>query len=77
MNLRNQIENTDTFKKMEQYKKNIYQSGKNIKHITDQYIIAQSIGYEAWKKDHNPASVEDKIIIDLFAHDLQKTPEGA
>jgi hypothetical protein len=59
---------------MPQFKKNIYQSGKNIKHITDQYIIAKSIGYKAWKENNNPSGVEDNIIIDLLAYDLQETP---
>lgn len=64
--MRKQIEDTEAFKSMPQFKKNIYQSGKNIKHLTEQYIIANKIGYEEWKVSHSPSDVEDKIIRELL-----------
>lgn len=66
MNIRTKIEKTEAFKKLPQYKKNIYQKVNNIRKLHEQYIMAQQQGYDVWKQEYRPSDAEDKIIKELL-----------
>jgi hypothetical protein len=65
MSYRKLIESSKAFTGLEQYKKNIYQTGANIKNLSEQYVIAKNTGYDTWKAGYSPNVVEDKIIKEL------------
>jgi hypothetical protein len=66
MNIRNKIENTDTFKTLPVFKQNIYKRSDSIKNLNEQYILAQKQGYEVWRESYKPCDTEDKIIKELL-----------
>lgn len=63
---RNTIENTATFKGLPAFKKNIYKTGKNIKSLCEQYLIAKNSSYKHWFENYKPNDVENKIIKELL-----------
>jgi hypothetical protein len=63
---RNEIENTAAFQSLPEYKKNIYKSGKNIKILCEQYLIAKNSSYEEWYNSFKPSDAENKIIKELL-----------
>lgn len=66
INLRNDIENTEAFKNLEKTRQIVTDKKDNVKYITDNFIIAKTIGYEAWYKQSNTSPTNRNIIKELL-----------
>lgn len=73
MNYRSIIENTQAYKDLPVFKKNIWQSSSNMRVLTDHYIKAKTIGYDEWKQSNHPSQVEDSIIKELLSNHHEAT----
>lgn len=66
LNLRNDIENTEVFKNLEKTRQIVTGKKDNVKYITENFIIAKTIGYETWDKQANTSPTNRSIIKELL-----------
>ena len=64
--MREKVQNTASFLKLENFKKRIYSNSKNIAEIERLYGIALRLGVEYMVQSQNPNRTEKLIINDLL-----------
>jgi ribosomal protein S24E len=64
--MREQIINTEIFKNLENFRRKIYSSPKNIMEIERLYGIANRLGFDYMIQNQNPNNIDKLIIKELL-----------
>ncbi len=64
--MRDKIENTSIFKKLEGFQKKIYGSTKNINAIVHLYEVSIRLGFDYMVQSQNPVTVDKLIVKELI-----------
>lgn len=64
--MRNLIENTKTFKKLDTTRQLIYKKRSMMQQVERQFIVAKTIGLESFIKTHHPSPYNLEVIKELL-----------
>ena len=67
--MRDRIESTSVFKKLERFQKKIYESTKNINAIVHLYEVSIRLGFDYMVQSQNPVTVDKLIVKELLSED--------